>query len=134
MKNITPPRTVSFETALQNLAAKLTGRAAADLPKTQEALVQYMAENVPSVDELAEAVTQEVLALLEAAATDGPNTEGPATGLDSGQKGSDEPAASTDDTPEGQGSPEGGQEAAKPKRTRKTDNPVDEQKGRINNG
>lgn len=125
MKNITPPRMVSFETALQNLAAKLTGQAAADLPKSQEALVQYMAENVPSVDEMAEAVTQEVLARLEAAAADGSNTEDPATGSEDGQKGSEEPAASTD-TPEGQGGSESGQGAAKPKRTpRKTDQPTD---------
>lgn len=67
MKSITPPRMVSFETALQNLVAKLTGQAVADLPKTQEALVQYMAENVPSVDDLAEIIIQEVLARLEAA-------------------------------------------------------------------
>ena len=63
MRNITTPtRAVSFEDALRNLAAKLTGRPAAALPRTQEGVVQYMAENVPSVDELAEAVTQEVTA------------------------------------------------------------------------
>lgn len=132
MKNITPPRTVSFETALQNLAAKLTGQAAADLPKTQEALVQYMAENVPSVDELAEAVTLEVLARLEAAAAEGSGTEGsgtedPATGPDGGQGGTEDPAAltGTQEGQEGQGGSESGQRAAKPKRPRKTDKSTD---------
>lgn len=124
MKNITPPRTVSFETALQNLAAKLTGQAAADLPKTQEALVQYMAENVPSVDELAEAVTLEVLVRLEAAAAEGSGTEDPATGPDGGQGGTEDPAAPTG-TQEGQGGSESGQRAAKPKRPRKTDKSTD---------
>lgn len=63
-KNIVKPRTVSFEEALRNLASRLTGRPAADLPRTQEAIVQYMAENVPvpsaggvNVDALGEAVT-----------------------------------------------------------------------------
>lgn len=70
-KNIVKPRTVSFEEALRNLASRLTGRPAADLPRTQEAIVQYMAENVPvpsaggvNVDALAEAVTKEVMARL----------------------------------------------------------------------
>lgn len=122
MKNITPPRMVSFETALQNLAARLTGQPAADLPKTQEALVQYMAENVPSVDELAEAVTVEVLARLEAAAG-GSNTNDPATGAEGGQGGSGE-LPQTEDTPENKGGSEGGQDAAtpKPKRTRSPKN------------
>ena len=61
-KNIVKPRSVSFEDALRNLASRLTGRPAADLPRTQEGVVQYMAENVPSLDEMAEAVTQEVMA------------------------------------------------------------------------
>lgn len=71
-KNIVKPRTVSFEEALRNLASRLTGRPAADLPRTQEAIVQYMAENVPvpsaggvNVDALAEAVTQEVMARIK---------------------------------------------------------------------
>lgn len=70
-KNIVKPRTVSFEEALRNLASRLTGRPAADLPRTQEAIVQYMAENVPApsaggvnVDALSEAVTKEVMARL----------------------------------------------------------------------
>lgn len=71
-KNIVKPRTVSFEEALRNLASRLTGRPAADLPRTQEAIVQYMAENVPvpsaggvNVDALGEAVTQEVMARIK---------------------------------------------------------------------
>ena len=64
MRNVTTPRTVSFEDALRNLASKLTGIPVKELPRTQEAVVQYMAEHVPSVDEMAEAVTQEVIARL----------------------------------------------------------------------
>ena len=64
MQNITKPRTVSFEEGLRNLASRLTGKPTAELPRTQEAIVQYMAENVPSVDDLAEAITQEVMARL----------------------------------------------------------------------
>lgn len=64
MKNVTKPRTVSFEDALRNLATKLTGTPVNMLPRTQEGVVQYMAEHVPSVDEMAEAITQEVIARL----------------------------------------------------------------------
>lgn len=66
MRNITAPRTVSFEEALRNLASRLTGVPASALPRTQEGVVQFMAENLPpvDVDGLAEAVTQEVLARL----------------------------------------------------------------------
>lgn len=66
MRNITAPRTVSFEEALRNLASRLTGVPASALPRTQEGVVQFMAENLPpvNVDSLAEAVTQEVLARL----------------------------------------------------------------------
>ena len=71
-KNIVAPRTVSFEEALRNLASRLTGCPAADLPRTQEAIVQYMAENIPApstgsvnVDALGEAVTQEVMARIK---------------------------------------------------------------------
>lgn len=71
-KNIVKPRTVSFEEALRNLASRLTGHPAADLPRTQEAIVQYMAENIPApsagginVDALGEAVTQEVMARIK---------------------------------------------------------------------
>ena len=67
-KNIVKPKSVSFEDALRNLASRLTGRPTAELPRTQEGIVQFMAENVPTLDEMAEAVTQEVLARLEAAA------------------------------------------------------------------
>ena len=67
MRNITAPRTVSFEEALRNLASRLTGVPASTLPRTQEGIVQFMAENLPpaiDVDGLAEAVTAEVIARL----------------------------------------------------------------------
>ena len=67
-KNVVTPRSVSFEDALRNLASRLTGRPAAKLPRTQEGVVQFMAENIPTADELAEAITQEVLARLAVAA------------------------------------------------------------------
>lgn len=80
MRNITAPRTVSFEEALRNLASRLTGVSASSLPRTQEGVVQFMAENLPpaiDVDGLAEAVTAEVIARLgkDAAETteDAPN-------------------------------------------------------------
>ena len=53
MRNITTPtKAVSFEDALRNLAAKLTGKPAASLPRTQEAVVQFIADNISSVKEL----------------------------------------------------------------------------------
>lgn len=62
MRNIiTPAKAVSFEDALRNLAAKLTGAPAASLPRTQEAVVQYIADNISSVQELTEAIVQEVM-------------------------------------------------------------------------
>lgn len=67
MRNITAPRMVSFEEALRNLASRLTGVSAPSLPRTQEGVVQFMAENLPpaiDVDGLAEAVTAEVIARL----------------------------------------------------------------------
>ena len=67
MRNITAPRTVSFEEALRNLASRLTGVPTSTLPRTQEGVVQFMAENLPpaiDVDGLAEAVTAEVIARL----------------------------------------------------------------------
>ena len=67
MRNITAPRTVSFEEALRNLASRLSGAPASTLPRTQEGVVQFMAENLPpaiDVDGLAEAVTAEVIARL----------------------------------------------------------------------
>lgn len=73
-KNVVNPRSVSFEDALRNLAGRLTGRPAAELPRTQEAIVQFMAENVPTPGELAEAVAQEVIIRLEAG--NGPAAEG----------------------------------------------------------
>ena len=67
MRNITNPRTVSFEEALRNLASRLTGVPASTLPRTQEGVVQFMADNLPSAvdtDSLAEAITAEVIARL----------------------------------------------------------------------
>ena len=88
MRNITTPaKAVSFEDALRNLAAKLTGKPAASLPRTQEAVVQYIADNISSVkelairltQELAEAIVQEVMDRLAPAGTgaaqDGPEDE-----------------------------------------------------------
>lgn len=67
MKNITvPTRAVSFEDALRNLASRLTGKPASVLPRTQEGVVQYLVDTLPSVDELAEAITKEVLARMAA--------------------------------------------------------------------
>ena len=66
MKNIVTPKTVSLEEALRQLAHRLTGCPESKLPRSQEGLVQYLAEHVPSPDELAEAVTREVLARLDA--------------------------------------------------------------------
>ena len=63
-KNVVIPQSVSFEDALRNLASRLTGQPAAKLPRTQEGIVQFMAENVPSLDEMAEAITVEVFARL----------------------------------------------------------------------
>lgn len=73
MRNIiTPAKAVSFEDALRNLAAKLTGKPAASLPRTQEAVVQYIADNISSVQELTDAIAQEVMDRL---AQDGPEDE-----------------------------------------------------------
>ena len=63
-KNVVTPKSVSFEDALRNLASRLTGQPAAKLPRTQEGVVQFMAENVPSLDEMAEAVTMAAFARL----------------------------------------------------------------------
>lgn len=61
---VKPTKAISFEEALRNRASRLTGTPAAELPRTQEAIVQYMAEHVPALDDVAEAVTQEVIARL----------------------------------------------------------------------
>lgn len=81
-KIVKPVKAISFEEALRNLASRLTGTPVAELPRTQEAIVQYMAENVPApstggvnVDELAEAVTQEVMARLDLDALSGAVTK-----------------------------------------------------------
>ena len=56
MRNITTPaKAVSFEDALRNLAAKLTGKPAASLPRTQEAIVQEVMDRLaPAGTEVAQ--------------------------------------------------------------------------------
>lgn len=95
-KNIVKPKSVSFEDALRNLASRLTGRPTAELPRTQEGIVQFMAENVPTMDELEEAIAQDVMARLEAAA-EGGEQDAP----DSGQQ----DAHNAPDTPGGTSTP-----------------------------
>lgn len=67
-KNVVSPKSVSFEDALRNLASRLTGCPAAELPRTQEGIVQFMAENLPTPDEVGATITREVVARLTAAA------------------------------------------------------------------
>ena len=89
-KIVKPIKAISFEAALRNLASRLTGTPVAELPRTQEAIVQYMAENVPTpstgginVDELAEAITQEGLArITESMGANLAATEPPAAAQD----------------------------------------------------
>lgn len=85
-KIVKPIKALSFEEALRNLASRLTGTPVAELPRTQEAIVQYMAENINlpggptqvtnenitiqgvpglDVDKMCEAITQEVMARLD---------------------------------------------------------------------
>lgn len=118
MRNITTPtKAVSFEDALRNLAAKLTGKPAASLPRTQEAVVQFIADNISSVkeltdamavelatrltQELAEAIVKEVMARLSLAA-------------------SEEPQEDQDAAPEEQASPEAETPAEEPQAAPKT--------------
>ena len=118
MRNITTPtKAVSFEDALRNLAAKLTGKPAASLPRTQEAVVQFIADNISSVkeltdamavelatrltQELAEAIVKEVMARLSPAA-------------------SEDPQEDQDTAPEEQASPEAETPAEEPQAAPKT--------------
>lgn len=97
MRNITTPtKAVSFEDALRNLAAKLTGKPAASLPRTQEAVVQFIADNISSVKELTDA-----MARLSPAA-------------------SEEPQEDQDAAPEEQASPEAETPAEEPQAAPKT--------------
>ena len=123
-KIVKPIKAISFEAALRNLACRLTGTPVAELPRTQEAIVQYMAENVPApstggvnVDELVEAVTQEVMArITESVGANLAATEPPAAAQDGaeGAGGTSTPPAA--ETP--QEAPQTVTEA--PKTTRKT--------------
>ena len=125
-KIVKPIKAISFEAALRNLACRLTGTPVAELPRTQEAIVQYMAENVPApstggvnVDELVEAVTQEVMArITESVGANLAATEPPAAAQDGaeGAGGTSTPPAA--ETP--QEAPQTATEAPKPKATRKT--------------
>lgn len=58
---IRPTRAISFEEALRNLACCLTGTPVAELPRTQEAIVQYMAENIKLPDTPTQAVTENIM-------------------------------------------------------------------------
>lgn len=112
MRNITTPvKAVSFEDALRNLAAKLTGKPAASLPRTQEGVVQYMAENIPSVDELAGAITQEVTARIAASAPAQESSELSAEGAE--ETGTKEPKEASEEPPE----PKTGTQGRKRKKT-----------------
>lgn len=95
MKNITTPRTVSFEEALRNLASRLTGVPASALPRTQEGVVQFMAETLPpavDADSLVEAVAAKVIEKMTAdTAEDAPILT--ADGINEEQATEDTPAA-----------------------------------------
>lgn len=127
MRNITTPtKAVSFEDALRNLAAKLTGKPAASLPRTQEAVVQFIADNISSVkeltdamavelatrltQELAEAIVKEVMARLSPAGSE--EQASPAA--------SEEPQEDQDAAPEEQASPEAETPAEEPQAAPKT--------------
>ena len=115
MKNIVAPKRVPFEDALRNLASHLTGLPAAALPRTQEGIVQFMAENLHTPDEMVEMITQEVLARLPAdmsPAGEG-KTEDPDKGQQEPQEGDDE-AGSTSASPADEPPQEPAQEAAMP--------------------
>lgn len=116
MRNITTPtKAVSFEDALRNLAAKLTGTPVASLPRTQEGVVQYTAERIPSVDDLAEAVTKEVMARLSPAVSEEDQED-----QDTAPEEPQEPQEPQDTAPEEQASPEAETPAEKPQTAPKT--------------
>ena len=56
----TPAKAVFVGAALKNRAARLPGNPAASLPRTQEAVVQYIADNIASVKELTDALAKEL--------------------------------------------------------------------------
>lgn len=125
-KIVRPAKSLSFEDALRNLASRLTGTPVAELPRTQEAIVQYMAEHITlpesggvDVNELAEAITQDVMARL--AKSTGANTAAtePAEGAQDGAEGAGGSTPPADETP-----PEPAKTAtegtAKPRTARKT--------------
>lgn len=118
MRNITTPtKAVSFEDALRNLAAKLTGKPAASLPRTQEAVVQFIADNISSVKELTDAMAVELATrltqeLAEAIVKEVMARLSPAD--------SEEPQEDQDAAPEEQASPEAETPAEEPQAAPKT--------------
>lgn len=118
MRNITTPaKAVSFEDALRNLAAKLTGKPAASLPRTQEAVVQYIADNISSVKELTDALAKELAIrltqeLAEAIVQEVMDRLAPAA--------SEEPQEDQDAAPDEQASPEAETPAEEPQAAPKT--------------
>ena len=118
MRNITTPtKAVSFEDALRNLAAKLTGKPAASLPRTQEAVVQFIADNISSVKELTDAMAVELATrltqeLAEAIVKEVMARPSPAA--------PEEPQEDQDAAPEEQASPEAETPAEEPQAAPKT--------------
>ena len=114
MRNITTPtKAVSFEDALRNLAAKLTGKPAASLPRTQEAVVQFIADNISSVKELTDAMAVELATRLTQELAEAVMARlSPAA--------SEEPQEDQDAAPEEQASPEAETPAEEPQAAPKT--------------
>lgn len=131
---VKPAKALSFEDALRNLTSRLTGTPVAELPRTQEAIVQYMAEHITlpesggvDVNELAEAITREVMARLEKST--GANTAAtePAREPQDGDGGTSTPPADETLQEAAQAATEG---TAKPKTTRKTTKAKAENQGK----
>ncbi len=126
-KIVRPAKSLSFEDALRNLASRLTGTPVAELPRTQEAIVQYMAEHITlpepggvDVNELAEAITQEVMARLVKSTGANTAVTEPAREPQNGAEGAGGTSTSpADETPQepAKTDTEG---TAKPRATRKT--------------
>lgn len=118
MRNITTPtKAVSFEDALRNLATKLTGKPAASLPRTQEAVVQFIADNISSVKELTDELARELAIrltqeLAEAIVKEVMDRLSPAP--------AEEPQENQDTAPEEQASPEAETPAEEPQEAPKT--------------
>lgn len=126
MRNITTPtKAVSFEDALRNLAAKLTGKPAASLPRTQEAVVQFIADNISSVKELTDAMAVELATrltqeLAEAIVKEVMARLSPAGSEEQASPASEEPQDGSGDDPEEQASPAAKTPPEEPKEAPKT--------------